>query len=524
MKTALWIPTVSVWVLFVVGLAIGVQAHRTETQSRISLQRMEAQSGALNQWRQLLEGNHARVSAGLLGSGTALEKALKQQVENVERAIDEQIDALSASNQAGEPVEGWDRLIELHGLYRTALESARRAKSEGDIGGVAQLLDGEVQKTLFALTQAQAALASRQHERITFLADAMESRRRVIFWWVVGIAAALGVAMTFTSLLLVRMIHRPLAHIDSLAMGIGSGELTCNLDVPAATEFRSVRDSLMSMQGDLRNAVGRVLSAASAIGDLSESASKANAELQQRTKNTEQELVQATQEMKALDASSQLSLSAAQTVENAASEGERATKEGIESFESLTAVMTDIAESSSRIADILSVVDGIAFQTNILALNAAVEAARAGEHGRGFGVVADDVRKLAQQSADAAKEIRRLIEESSQNVRLGQKAAGASGQRIGALRVSMQRLNDAAHTILGCARNQSSAVTRLSDSFTALDQMTRQNASLVDSNDVATENLRGYVDELLTIMAHFKVGDQPVAQFESSTLVSGESQ
>jgi len=153
-----------------------------------------------------------------------------------------------------------------------------------------------------------------------------------------------------------------------------------------------------------------------------------------------------------------------------------------------------------------------------------IEAARAGEHGRGFGVVADDVRKLAQQSADAAKEIRRLIEESSQNVRLGQKAAGASGQRIGALRVSMQRLNDAAHTILGCARNQSSAVTRLSDSFTALDQMTRQNASLVDSNDVATENLRGYVDELLTIMAHFKVGDQPVAQFESSTLVSGESQ
>ena len=524
MKTALWIPTVSVWLLFAVGLAIGVQAHRSETQSRISLQGMEAQGAALGQWRQLLEGNHARVSAGLLGSGSALENTLKQQVEHAERAIDEQIAVLRASLQKGESVKEWEHLFELHDLYTVALEAARKAKSEGDTGGVAQLLDGEVKKALFALTQAQARQASQQHERITSLSDVMESRRRVIFWWVVGVAAALGAAMTFASLLLVRMIHRPLAHIDSLARDIGSGNLACTLDIPTAAEFRSVRESLMNMQGDLRNTVARVLSAASAIGGLSQSASKANAELQQRTKTTEQELVQATQEMKALDASSQLSLSAAQAVEDAASEGEKATQEGIESFESLTAVMTDIAESSSRIADILSVVDGIAFQTNILALNAAVEAARAGEHGRGFGVVADDVRKLAQQSAEAAKEIRRLIEESSQNVRLGQKAAGASGQRIGALRVSMQRLNDAAHTILGCARNQSGAVNRLSDSLTVLDQITRQNASSVDSNDAATENLRGQVDELLAIMAHFKVGDPPEPQYEGSTRVSGESQ
>ena len=167
--------------------------------------------------------------------------------------------------------------------------------------------------------------------------------------------------------------------------------------------------------------------------------------------------------------------------------------------------MDEITESSRRIADIIGVIDGIAFQTNILALNAAVEAARAGEQGRGFAVVASEVRSLAQRSAEAAKEIKSLIGASVDKVEVGSKLVGEAGQTMNDIVTQVQRVSDLISEISAATTEQTSGIGQVNDAVTQLDQMTQQNAALVEESAAAAESLRNQAQQLVGAVAVFKL-------------------
>ncbi len=168
--------------------------------------------------------------------------------------------------------------------------------------------------------------------------------------------------------------------------------------------------------------------------------------------------------------------------------------------------MQGINDASRRIADIISVIDGIAFQTNILALNAAVEAARAGEHGRGFAVVAGEVRTLAQRSTEAAREIKSLINASIERVEQGTALVGSAGQTMNEIVSAIQRVTDIVSEISSASQEQSSGVSQVGQAITQMDQATQQNAAMVEQSTAAAENLKDQAEQLVQAMAVFRVG------------------
>ena len=172
----------------------------------------------------------------------------------------------------------------------------------------------------------------------------------------------------------------------------------------------------------------------------------------------------------------------------------------------VVSTMTAISDASRRIEDIIGVIDGIAFQTNILALNAAVEAARAGEQGRGFAVVAAEVRSLAQRSAQAAREIKTLISTSVERVEIGGKLVSDAGATMGEIVASVQRVTDIIGEISAAASEQSQGIVQINSAVTQLDQMTQQNAALVEESAAAAQSLKEQSVKLAELMSHFRLG------------------
>jgi methyl-accepting chemotaxis protein len=222
--------------------------------------------------------------------------------------------------------------------------------------------------------------------------------------------------------------------------------------------------------------------------------------------------------MEELTATVRQSADAARQANQLAGSAAQVAAKGGEVVHPVVATMDAINQSSKKIADIIGVIDGIAFQTNILALNAAVEAARAGEQGRGFAVVASEVRQLAQRSAGAAKEIKELISTSVDKVEAGSQLVQAAGHTMQDIVASVQRVTDVVAEISAAAAEQSEGIAQVNTSVNHLDQMTQQNAALVEQSTAAAESLRDQAHRLIDVVGVFKVGGaQPVSARSAPT-------
>jgi methyl-accepting chemotaxis protein len=309
------------------------------------------------------------------------------------------------------------------------------------------------------------------------------------------------------TLLNMNSICRPIAEAQSLARTIAEGDLTSRIVITGRDESAHLLQALATMQGSLRTLVGQVRSSTDHIGTASSEIASGNQDLSTRTEQTASNLqVTASSMLQLTGTVNQSADSARQANQLATSAAEVAARGGVVVSQVVT-TMDDINTSSKRIGDIIGVIDGIAFQTNILALNAAVEAARAGEQGRGFAVVASEVRSLAQRSAEAAKEIKTLIGASVEKVEGGSRLVADAGRTMNEIVTSVQRVSDIIGEITAAAAEQSQGIGQINGSVGELDQMTQQNAALVEESAAAAQSLRDQATHLAAVVGTFKLGD-----------------
>jgi methyl-accepting chemotaxis protein len=320
---------------------------------------------------------------------------------------------------------------------------------------------------------------------------------------VVGLAAALFAILA--GFLVVRSITRPVARALEIARSVADGNLGQRVDVIGRDEIAHLLLAMNRMSEHLSERVSRVRTAADMIATASREIAAGNSDLSARTEQQASSLEQTAAAMEELNGTVQAGAASARSASALASEARSVAEQGSEVVSRVVTMMEEISASSRKIGEIIGIIDGIAFQTNILALNAAVEAARAGEQGRGFAVVAGEVRNLAQRSAQAANEIKLLIGESVDGVEAGAKLVQDAGHTMAELTSRVHKVNELIAEISAAVGEQCSGIAQINGAVTHLDQTTQQNAALVEQSAAATESLRQQAEDLRDAVGVFQL-------------------
>ena len=347
-----------------------------------------------------------------------------------------------------------------------------------------------------------------QLDVVTQRAEARRQRSVMVGWGVAGLLLLVAVVMARW---LVVNITRPLQQAVQLTATIGGGDLNVVAKTDRRDEFGHLMNALDAMAERLRQVVSEVRSGVGEVSEAAAEIAKGNADLSTRTEQTAANLEQTAASIEQLTATVHQSADTSRQANQLAATAVQAAERGGAVVQQVVHSMDQINASSRKIGDIIGVIDGIAFQTNILALNAAVEAARAGEQGRGFAVVAGEVRTLAQRSAEAAKEIKGLIEASVGTVAVGADQVGQAGQSMQEIVVSVRRVTDLIGEITAAANEQRDGFGQVNQAVSNLDQMTQQNAALVEESSAAAKAMHEQAQRLMQTMAVFQVGASTAA-------------
>ena len=296
-----------------------------------------------------------------------------------------------------------------------------------------------------------------------------------------------------------------LAEVSELLQAIARGDLTARMEGDFHGVFATMRDDADATVAQLTDIVGRIQDASTSINTAAGEIASGNSDLSRRTEQQAANLEETAASMEELTSTVRQNAESARQANQLAIGAAGVASQGGEVVGKVVTTMRDIEQSSKKIADIISVIDGIAFQTNILALNAAVEAARAGEQGRGFAVVASEVRTLAQRSANAAKEIKGLIETSVDKVADGSKLVNQAGSTMGEIVASVQRVTDIMAEISAASQEQSAGIEQVNQTITQMDETTQQNAALVEEASAAARSMEEQAQALSESVSVFKL-------------------
>ncbi len=335
----------------------------------------------------------------------------------------------------------------------------------------------------------------------------LQSTVQRVVWAIAGITLLALAIIAPLTLMNIKAICKPMDSAGEVARAIAQGDLTDHhIDMSGNDETAHLLRSLADMQESLSAMVGQVHLATDSISTASAEIASGNQDLSVRTEQTASNLQRAASSMEHLTSTVRQTADASHQANLLASSAGDVAARGGSVVAQVVSTMNDINASSKKIFDIIGVIDGIAFQTNILALNAAVEAARAGEQGRGFAVVASEVRSLAGRSAEAAKEIKSLICASVERIETGSRLVNGAGQTMIDIVSSVQRVRDIIGEITAASSQQSQGIEEVNNSVVQLDQMTQQNAALVEQSAAAAESLREQAQCLAELVATFRLG------------------
>ncbi len=319
-------------------------------------------------------------------------------------------------------------------------------------------------------------------------------------------AFAVLLAVT-TAVFITRSITAPIQRAVALAEGVAAGNLTHRLEIEGEDEIGRLLTALKRMIENLHVIVTNVRSGTDTIVTASREVAGGNLDLSSRTERQAGALEETAAAIEQLTGAVKQNAENAVLANELASVASTVASQGGQAVDQVVSTMTAINESSRKIVDIIGVIDGIAFQTNILALNAAVEAARAGEHGRGFAVVASEVRGLAQRSAVAAKEIKSLIDDSVGHVGHGGKMVEDAGQIIREVVTSIKRVTEVVSEISLSSREQSDGIEQINQAIAQMDRVTQENAALVEQSAASAQALQNQADQLTEMVSAFKLND-----------------
>jgi methyl-accepting chemotaxis protein len=372
-----------------------------------------------------------------------------------------------------------------------------------------------VDKTIPARNRLLEALSAEKKRQLTVLGDELQEIEKAMFdtrLELAALALLVAFALLGTAWYVARTLRRRVEVACSVADRVRDGDLTVSVRDDARDEISPLLRALGDMQDALTRVVSTVRQNAESVATASSQIAQGNADLSQRTEEQASTLQQTAASMEELGSTVKLNADNAKQANQLAHGASDVAVKGGEVVSQVVATMGEINSSSKRIADIIGVIDGIAFQTNILALNAAVEAARAGEQGRGFAVVAGEVRNLAQRSAEAAKEIKALITASVERVDQGSALVDRAGTTMSEVVDSIKRVTDIMGEISAASSEQSSGVSQVGHAVVQMDQVTQQNAALVEESAAAAESLKSQAQQMVQVVAVFRLNAQAEAR------------
>ncbi len=394
------------------------------------------------------------------------------------------------------------------------VENIRQQVASNNYFDAAQLLKSDFLPAHEKWMNSVAALATFQQDDMKAAhAEAQDSYRKAQIGMLIMGVITLGLGF-FLTFVITRSIINPLKRAGGIAATISSGDLTQEFHDQGRDEAATLVNALGAMQANLASTLNEVKESAAVIAVASHEIARGNVDLSNRTESQASSLEETASSMEQLTSTVQQNAeNARQANQLVVSASDYATKGG-RVVGDVVATMGSIKESSSKIVDIIGVIDGIAFQTNILALNAAVEAARAGEQGRGFAVVASEVRSLAQRSATAAKEIKQLISDSVEKVDAGGKLVDEAGATMSEIVTSVKHVADIMGEITAASQEQSAGIAEVNNAIAQIDEITQQNAALVEQA-AAAESLQEQSDVLARAVAVFRLRTAQAAAPES---------
>jgi methyl-accepting chemotaxis protein len=520
----LWAGVIAIIVaLFVVVATAGARSAQLNEASERVLSALAHKTTIATEWAGLTETNVTRVQASIVSTDPAINEMYKDLIPKGVASISELQKQLQAMDMSAAEKAQLEKIAELRKGVLASLGKANELKKAGDAAGAAQEIASRFNLAVPPYLDALREFARMQTD-IRQQAQASFTEQRSRSLTIATIQVALLIAgIVAGAFFLIRNIRNPLRDTMAFAEQIAGGDLTARIENNRKDEFGAMITALVGMRDRLVNVVADVKRGTENITVAAKEIATGNNDLSARTEQTASNLQQTAASMEQMSGAIRQSADSARVANQLADVAGQSAQKGGEVVHQVVTTMEEINQSSRKINDIIGVIDGIAFQTNILALNAAVEAARAGEQGRGFAVVAGEVRNLAQRSAQAAKEIKVLIGASVDKVTAGTELVNQAGKTMGEIVENVVRVRDMIGEIASASGEQADGVNQINSAVANLDQLTQQNAALVEESAAAAASMNDQADRLAEVVRVFRVdahatSQSSIAQISSTDL------